>query len=190
MKNAIYALVLAPVVALAAPAAEPPALRLNVDSLMMTVPRIPGADCPARIAILSMTEAGRPGTFWASQRVAAPVEHKQTQTCSAVVGVDQWAGKLREGQRLTARAVIADRRSASLDLVAVCSGQACTLADASGLPPASASNPVSAFGDKVAAWLKGGMQKPKAAKPEQCETEAMCPIDDAGTVGADIKPQR
>lgn len=192
MKNAIYALVLAPVVALAAPAAEPPALRLNVDSLMMTVPRIPGADCPARIATISVTEVGRPGTFWASQRVAAPVQHNQTQTCAAVVGFDQWAGKLREGQRLTARATIADRRSASLDLVVVCGGSAgCTLADASGLPPASASNPVSAFGDKVAAWLKGGMQKPKAAKPEPCATdETMCPIDDVGTVGADIKPQR
>ena len=123
--------------------------------------------------------------------MAAPVQHNQTQTCAAVVGFDQWAGKLREGQRLTARATIADRRSASLDLVVVCAGSAgCTLADASGLPPASASNPVSAFGDKVAAWFKSGMQKPKAAKPETCETEAMCPIDDAGTVGADIKPQR
>lgn len=129
MKKAFLALLLSPVFAIAAPQAAP-ILQLSDGGLALRVPRAPGGECPARIATVSLVEVGRPNTLWASQKVAVPIEHKHTNMCTAVIDTNQWAGQLREGQRLVAHATIGRSRSAALTLTPDCSSSMCKLSEA------------------------------------------------------------
>jgi len=109
-------------------AVEPPALHLvRGGTLLMTVPRLPGGGCPSRYGSVTMTEIGRPNTMWALQRVGVPVEHNQTDTCTSVVGLDQWSGTLRDGQRLRVSGKVGRVGPPSIDLVTSCNDQVCTL---------------------------------------------------------------
>ncbi len=204
MKNALIALSVivstAATAATVAPVAEPVLRLVDNVAVVLTTPTNAKGGCPGRIVSISLTDQARPRVFWGVQRVGVALEHDSPSTCVASVSMEQWPGKLSDGQRVWASAKVGENHTPALELVASCGMAGCTLADAREaatlrdvrvFSDSDSDSPVQAakrLGGSVGRWLSGALPSLPKAKPGQgCDTETQCANDNAGTIGDTIR---